>query len=104
MHVRCSMPRSPATGCCGSSSPAAAGARPGAPRPGEGRLRLAVPRGGHRLALLEPPPDSPPTLSLGCVEYVPPRVLDGIKSLSYGANMLATRLAKERGFDEALLV
>jgi branched-chain amino acid aminotransferase len=31
-------------------------------------------------------------------------VLDGIKSLSYGANMLCTRLAQERGFDEALLV
>jgi branched-chain amino acid aminotransferase len=31
-------------------------------------------------------------------------VLDGIKSLSYGANMLCSRLARERGFDEALLV
>src|SRR3954468_9036421 len=75
-----------------------------AARPGDGLLRLVVTRGAHRLALLEPPPDYPPTLALGCVEYVPPRVLDGIKSLSYGANMLATRLAKERGFDEALLV
>ena len=72
--------------------------------PGDGLLRLVVTRGGHRLVLLEPPPDYPPTLTLGCVEYVPTRVLDGIKSLSYGANMLATRLAKERGFDEALLV
>jgi len=70
----------------------------------DGMLRLVVTRGGHRLALLEPLPASPPTLSLGFVEYVPTRVLDGIKSLSYGANMLASRLAKERGFDEALLV
>jgi branched-subunit amino acid aminotransferase/4-amino-4-deoxychorismate lyase len=38
------------------------------------------------------------------VTYAPTRVLDGVKSLSYGANMLCTRLAQERGFDEALLV
>jgi len=31
-------------------------------------------------------------------------VLDGTKSLSYAANMLCTRLARERGFDEALMV
>src|SRR4029453_8277473 len=31
-------------------------------------------------------------------------VLDGVKALSYGANMLCSRLARERGFDEALLV
>ena len=31
-------------------------------------------------------------------------MLDGVKSLSYAANMLCTRLAQERGFDEALLV
>jgi branched-chain amino acid aminotransferase len=75
-----------------------------AAQPGDGLLRLVVTRGGHRLALIEPAPNYPPTLSLGCVEYVPTRVLDDIKSLSYGANMLASRLAKERGFDEALLV
>ena len=36
--------------------------------------------------------------------YAPTRVLDGVKSLSYAANMLCSRLARERGFDEALLV
>src|SRR4029077_2017992 len=72
--------------------------------PGDGLLRLVVTRGGHRLALIQAGPDYPPTVSLRVVENVPPRVLAGIKSLSYAANMLATRLAKERGFDEALLV
>jgi branched-subunit amino acid aminotransferase/4-amino-4-deoxychorismate lyase len=75
-----------------------------AARPGEALLRMVVTRGGHRLALLEPLPDQPPTLALGPVEYAPTRVLDGIKSLSYAANVLARRLAQERGFDEALFV
>jgi branched-chain amino acid aminotransferase len=72
--------------------------------PGDGLLRLVVTRGGHRLALVEPLPVYPETLALGCVEFAPTRVLDQIKSLSYAGNMLAGRLARERGFDEALLV
>jgi branched-chain amino acid aminotransferase len=38
------------------------------------------------------------------ITYAPNRVLDGLKTLSYAGNMLATRLAQEGGFDEALLV
>jgi branched-chain amino acid aminotransferase len=72
--------------------------------PGDALLRLVVTRGGHRLALIEPPPAYAPVTTLGVVEYVPTRVLDAIKSLSYAANMLCTRLARERGFEEALLV
>jgi branched-chain amino acid aminotransferase len=67
-------------------------------------LRVLATRGGHRIVLVEPLPVFGETLTLGYVTFAPVRVLDGVKSLSYGANMLATRLARERGFDEALLV
>jgi branched-chain amino acid aminotransferase len=70
----------------------------------DGCLRVVLTRGGHRLLLTEPLPASPERIRLGVVEYAPTHVLDGIKSLSYGANMLCGRLARERGFDEALLV
>ena len=70
----------------------------------DGCLRIVLTRGGHRLLLTEPLPASPERVRLGVVEYAPTRVLDGVKSLSYGANMLCSRLARERGFDEALLV
>ena len=70
----------------------------------DGLLRIVLTRGGRRLLLTEPRPASPERVRLGVVEYAPTRVLDGVKSLSYGANMLCTRLARERGFDEALLV
>lgn len=75
-----------------------------AAKPGDAQLRLVATRGGHRIALLEPVADHPDGVRLGTVTYAPTRVLDGIKSLSYAGNMLATRVAQERGFDEALLV
>lgn len=67
-------------------------------------LRIVVTRGGRRLLLTEPLPPSPDTIRLGSVTYSPTIVLDGVKSLSYAANMLAGRLARERGFHDALLV
>jgi branched-chain amino acid aminotransferase len=74
--------------------------------PGEDHeaLRIVITRGGRRLLLTEPLPTGPEHVRLGSVTYSPTRVLDGVKSLSYAANMLASRLAREQGYDEALLV
>ena len=67
-------------------------------------LRIVITRGGRRLLLTEGLSPTRETIRLASVTYAPTRILDGVKSLSYGSNMLATRLAQERGYDEALLV
>jgi branched-chain amino acid aminotransferase len=74
------------------------------PGPEHQSLRVVLTRGGRRLLLTEPLAQHPDSVRLGSVTYAPTRVLDGVKSLSYAANMLCTRLAQEQGFDEALLV
>lgn len=67
-------------------------------------LRIVLTRGGRRILLLEPQRRYEARARLGFVTYSPSGVLDGLKSISYAANMLATRLARERGHDEALFV
>lgn len=72
--------------------------------PIEGLLRIVLTRGGRRLAMIEPLPHRLAVARVMTVPYAPNRVLDGLKTLSYAGNMLAGRLAKEQGYDEALFV
>ena len=67
-------------------------------------LRLVVTRGGRRIAIIENLATFEHGITLQTVTYQPSVVLTGLKTLSYEANMTATRIAQSRGAQEALLV
>jgi branched-chain amino acid aminotransferase len=67
-------------------------------------LRLVQTRAGRRIISVEPLPVHKPAIGLATVTYAPTLILNGVKSLSYAANMQVTRLAKASGADEALLI
>jgi branched-chain amino acid aminotransferase len=70
-------------------------------------IRVVLTRGGHRICRLESRGDSDrftkPARLLPVV-YDPSVLLNGVKSLSYAPNVMATRRAIAAGYDEALLV
>ncbi len=70
-------------------------------------VRVVLTRGGHRICRLESAGDlealTKPARLLS-VTYDPSVLLNGVKSLSYAANMVASRRALAEGYDEALMV
>ncbi|HSD24950.1 MAG TPA: aminotransferase class IV [Solirubrobacterales bacterium] len=73
---------------------------------GDAQLRLVATRGGRRLAFTEnlPPYATKERARVISVTYAPSVILNGVKSLSYAANMKAIRLAEAEGADDAVLV
>ncbi len=72
--------------------------------PEHGLLRIVLTRGGRRLLLTEPAPPAPAELRLALRHLRPAAAARRDRRARRPAQALASRLARERGFDEALLV
>jgi branched-chain amino acid aminotransferase len=67
-------------------------------------LRLVQTRAGRRIVTTEKLPVHTASIALASVTYSPTVILNGVKSLSYAANMQVTRLARAAGAAEALFI
>jgi branched-chain amino acid aminotransferase len=70
----------------------------------DAQLRIVLTRGGRRILVIEPVPPHADSVTIATVTYNPSVILNRVKSLSYAANMQATRTAQASGAEEAVFV